>query len=222
MQVLHHDYNIQPGSFSLFSTREIMTTYPQTLIQMSGAPGSGKSTLGTLLAHELNGTAIDHDILRSFFLDTGNSFSLAAKHAYKLQWVLAEDQLKKGWSVVMDSTCNYQETLDAGMELAERYGCTYHYVECQAHDLDLLDKRLQARQPLRSQRTSINEPPRDVNDDKKADPDKDHRASFEKWMKSPCRPAEDAIIVDSREEPAACLRNVLEKITGGSSAACGK
>lgn len=84
------------------------------LIQMSGAPGSGKSTLANLLAKSINGVVINHDLIKSFFLENDNDFEQAAKLAYRLDRVLAEDLMKQGRNVIIDSVCNYEEVLEAG------------------------------------------------------------------------------------------------------------
>ena len=85
---------------------------------------------------------IDHDVLRSSLLTSGVPFDIAAKQAYQLQWVLAEDFVKQGLAVIVDSICNYQEVVDQGSALASQYGYTYWYVECRARDIDMLDRRL--------------------------------------------------------------------------------
>jgi predicted kinase len=109
------------------------------LIQMSGCPGSGKSTMADLLGQSINGLVIDHDLIRSFFLDNDILFEQAAKLAYRSQWVLAEDVIKRERNVIIDSTCNYEETLNQGIVLARKYGFNYRYVECRVHDIELLD-----------------------------------------------------------------------------------
>ncbi len=70
--------------------------------------------MAKLLARPVDGVIVDHDLIKSFFLEAGNSFQESAKLAYRFQWVLARDLLKQGRSVIIDSTCNYQETLDQG------------------------------------------------------------------------------------------------------------
>lgn len=87
------------------------------LVQMSGAPGSGKSTVANLLARSIDGIVIDHDRIRSFLLDEHVPFAQSAKLAYRFQWTLAEDMIKQGRTVIIDSTCNYAETLDQGIAL---------------------------------------------------------------------------------------------------------
>ena len=139
-------------------------SFAANFAEMSGAPDSGKSTLANLLAQSLNGIVINHDLLKSFLLenDLGSSFNQVAKLTYNLQWTLAEDVIKQGRTVIIDSTCNYEETLTQGAALAERYGFEYKYVDCKVNDIDLLDQRLHSRVPLRSQRKGVNTPPPDA------------------------------------------------------------
>jgi predicted kinase len=186
--------------------------------EMSGAPGSGKSTLANLLAQSLNGIVINHDLLKSFFLENylGASFNRVAKLTYNLQWTLAEDVIKQGrTTVIIDSTCNYEKTLTQGTALAERYGYEYKYVESKVNDIDLLDQRLQSRVSLRSQRKGVNIPPPDASSLLGAD--FDHRAQYKNWMENPCRPIRNAIVVDSTRNPQKCLGYVLEQIFSTTS-----
>jgi predicted kinase len=138
---------------------------PKLLIQMSGAPGSGKSTLSRLLAQSLDGVVIDHDLLKSFFLDSDMAFERSGRLAYRFQWVLAADLIRQGRRVVIvDSPCNFAEILERGTALAREHGYGYRYVECRvgADDVGLLDRRIQGRPPLRSQRTGVGRPPADA------------------------------------------------------------
>ncbi|KAF3911146.1 hypothetical protein AA313_de0207984 [Arthrobotrys entomopaga] len=189
---------------------------PQKLfIQMSGAPGSGKSTMAKMLGCSISGVVIDHDILRSSLLNANIPFNEAAAHAYRLQWTLAQDFMKQGHSIVMDSTCNYQEVLDQGSALSKQYGFTYWYVECKVQDIELLDQRLRSRQnPMTSQRTGVNRPP--IAAVHSSHTDQDSRALFQKWIDHPCRPLGDdhAIIVDSTGDLETLRDAVLGQITG--------
>lgn len=186
------------------------------LIQMSGAPGSGKSTLANLLAQHssINAVVINHDLVKSFFLDNGITFQRSAELTYGLQWVLAGDLLRQGRNVIVDSTCNFQETLDQGTALARQHGYEYVYIECamSISDIDLLKKRLGDRVALRSQRTSAEAEPRDA--------DSAHGSScdaalgrYKKWIESPVRPADGSIIaVDSTRGPDDCLASALKQL----------
>ncbi|KAH8901521.1 ABC transporter [Thozetella sp. PMI_491] len=179
------------------------------LVQMSGAPGSGKSTLANLLAHSIDGVVINHDLLRSFFLDNDTPFDQSAKLAYRFQWMLAGDMLRQGRSVIIDSTCNFQETLDQGIELARQHNCEYRYIECRVNDIHLLERRLNTRVALRSQRTSVTTLPSDAQG---AGSGEDALVSFKKWMESPVRPSSAALVVDSTRSPEECLDYILKQL----------
>ncbi|KAK0618524.1 P-loop containing nucleoside triphosphate hydrolase protein [Bombardia bombarda] len=170
----------------------------QLFIQMSGAPGSGKSTMAKLLRSAINGVVIDHDVLRSALLEFSLPFDQAAKLAYDLQWTLAQDIMKQGFSVIIDSTCNFPEVLDQGTAYAKQYGYTYWYVECKVEDVDLLDKRLRARDPMTSQRTGVDHPPSAAAaHGGRSLRGQDHRALFKSWIEHPCRPKDNVVVVDS-------------------------
>ncbi|KAH6654289.1 P-loop containing nucleoside triphosphate hydrolase protein [Truncatella angustata] len=179
-------------------------------IQMSGAPGSGKSTMARLLGRSIGGVVIDHDVLRSAFLESGLPFDQAATHAYQLQWMLAQDLIEQGLCVVVDSTCNFQEVLDNGSAIADKHGYTYWYVECKVQDVDLLDRRLRARNPMTSQRTSVDCPPAAAaNGARKGD---DSRALFKRWIENPYRPKFNVVTVDSTQDPETLRDHVLKQI----------
>ncbi|KAI8662467.1 hypothetical protein NCS56_01050700 [Fusarium sp. Ph1] len=182
------------------------------LVQMSGAPGSGKSTIARLLRQSIGGVVIDHDVLRSSLLeDSDIPFDQVAKRAYNLQWRLAEDFMKQGLSVIVDSTCNFQEVLDRGSAIAEHQGFTYWCVECKVEDIDLLDERLRTRDPMKSQRTAVNCPPAAASSARVGE---DSRALFRKWIESPCRPESNFIVLDSTSSLEANLDLVLKQIVG--------
>ncbi|CZR62606.1 uncharacterized protein PAC_12503 [Phialocephala subalpina] len=187
-----------------------MHPHRKLFIQMSGAPGSGKSTLANLLAQAIDGVAINHDLIRSFFLDNDNTFEQSAKLTYRFQWVLAEDMIKQGRSVIIDSTCNFKEILDEGTALARKYGYDYKYIECRVDDIDLLEERLKTRVSMRSQRPGGDVPPRDASITRDSE---DSRALFKRWIESPCRPTRDAMTVDSTSSPEKCLDSILRQIS---------
>jgi predicted kinase len=186
--------------------------HPKLFIQMSGAPGSGKSTIARLLGQSIGGVVIDHDVLRSSLLGNSLQFSEAAKNAYELQWALALDVMKQGLSVIIDSTCNFQVVLDRGSELAKIQGYQYWYVECQVRDVDLLDRRLRSRVPMTSQRTGADCAPAAavVNG---IGENEDARATFKRWIENPCRPkGNNIIIVDSIGNPEMLGDHILRMI----------
>jgi predicted kinase len=187
---------------------------PQNLfIQMSGAPGSGKSTIARLLRSSIGGVVIDHDVLRSSLLEGSIPFDQAAKHAYQLQWAVAHDVMKQGLSVIIDSTCNFQEVLGRGTALARQHSYTYWYVERKVQDIDLLDQRLRTRDPMTSQRTGVDCPPVAAHGARPSK-DSDSHALFKKWMwiEHPFRPKDNVIIVNSTDDPEMLRDYILKQI----------
>ncbi|KAK2022057.1 hypothetical protein LX32DRAFT_645849 [Colletotrichum zoysiae] len=177
---------------------------------MSGAPGSGKSTIARLLRQSIGGLVIDHDVIRSALLDYHDvSFDEVAKRAYHLQWSFAQDVMEQGLNVIIDSTCNFQEVLDQGSVLAEKHGFTYWYVECKVEDIDLLDKRLRSRDPMKSQRTGVDCPPAAACNARAGE---DSRGVFRKWIENPCRPKHNVIVVGSTGSPETHRDHILEQI----------
>jgi predicted kinase len=182
------------------------------VIQMSGAPGSGKSTMAKLLAQSIGGVVINHDLIKSCLLENEVSFDQSSKLTYLLDRTIAEDLIKQGLNIIIDSTCNFIEVLEYGIALAQQYDCDYKYVECSVNtinNIDLLDQRLHNRVPLRSQRKGVNYPPAD---NIGASHSKDFGALFKEWIENPCRPARGAIVVDSTRSPEECLAYVLKQI----------
>ena len=160
---------------------------------MSGTPGAGKSTMAMLLQRSIGGLVIDHDIIRSSLLEDYSDvpFDQVAKSAYRIQWAMAEQAVKQGLNVIIDSVCNYQETLDQGIALAGRHGYTYWYVECRVESIALLDERLRARKPMRSQRTGVDCPPAGASRTGRGE------EVLRQRIANPCRPEKNVIIVDT-------------------------
>lgn len=166
--------------------------------------------MATLLRQSLGGVVVDHDVLRSAFLESDVGFAQAALHAYKLQWTLAADFMRQGLSVIIDSTCNFQQVPEKGAALAEEHGYTYWYVECRVGDIDVLDERLRARKPMTSQRTGVDRPPNGA----PMNADQNGRALFAKWIEAPCRPKDNVVIVDATGAPEKLRDDILKQISG--------
>lgn len=183
-------------------------------IQMSGPPGSGKTTTANLLAQKINAYAIPHDTIKSTLLEQGVPFDQSSKVAYAMDWALADEAMKLRRNVILDSTCNYTETLNQGQKLAQKHGYSYWYIEIRTdmHHLGLLDERLKRRAPLRAQRTAVDALPSDaiqcghITDDPKA--------RFMNWMLNPCRPDENLIVVGVEDSVEERIANILGQLSG--------
>ncbi|RDI39103.1 AAA family ATPase [Falsibacillus pallidus] len=117
-------------------------------LQMSGFPGSGKSTLARLIAKETSAVIVDHDIVKSALLESMNDSieaKVAGKISYNIDWSLIDFHLSQGHNVIFDSPCLYSEMVQKGLDLTEKYGAEYKYVECLVDDFHLINERLKTR-----------------------------------------------------------------------------
>ena len=128
-------------------------------VQMSGFPGSGKSTLSRQIAKRTGAVIIDHDIVKSALLhsieDIPIDAKLAGKISYNIDWSLIEFHLSQGQNVVFDSPCLYQEMIDRGIGLSKKYKATYKYVECYLNDFHEVNNRLKNRERMVSQISEV-------------------------------------------------------------------
>jgi predicted kinase len=124
-------------------------------VQMSGFPGSGKSTLSREIAKQLKAVIVDHDIVKSSLMESLLEVpidpKLAGKASYNVDWSLVEFYLSQGHNVILDSPCLYDELIEKGIALSEKYPIKYKYVECYLDDMEEINRRLRERQKMISQ-----------------------------------------------------------------------
>ncbi|TDW87551.1 putative kinase [Kribbella pratensis] len=161
------------------------------LLQMSGVPGSGKSTLAAHVVDTFGAVAIDYDVILTAVLDGGVEVAGCSKAAYEVLYAVTRSVLAQGRSVVVDSPCFWPRILTEGMDIARAHNATYRYIECQVHDLKVVDERLRQRPQLRSQRRGVSTPPVDLGDQ----PD-DGAALFRTWLDRVQRPADNYLLLD--------------------------
>jgi len=161
------------------------------LLQMSGVPGSGKSTVAAHVVETFGAVAVDYDVIRTAVLDAGVDLAGSAKPAYEVMYALARQMLAQGHDVIMDSPCFWPRILNQGMEIARAHDASYRYIECQIHDLKLLDERLRRRPRLRTHRRGVDYPPVDLGDELV-----DGAALFRDSMDRVQRPSDDYLQLD--------------------------
>ncbi|GAA1602847.1 MULTISPECIES: AAA family ATPase [Kribbella] len=156
------------------------------LLQMSGVPGAGKSTVAAHVVAKYGAVAVDYDVIKSAVLDAGFDLGASTKAAYEVMYAMAGHLLAQGRDVVMDSPCGWQRIVDKGTAIAAEQGAVYRYVECQVHDLKQLDERLRQRPRLRTHRPSLDQPPADAGNEPV-----DGETVFRAWMEKVHRPADN-------------------------------
>ncbi len=177
----------------------------QYLIQMSGVPGSGKSTIARGIAGDLKAIVLDHDDTKSAILSTGIENNLSGMASYEVIKVFVEQFVSQGFTVIIDSPCLYSELLDFGQTVANRYQVRYRYIECRLDDLEELNDRLENRSSKTSQAKTLNtsilvhgKPPA-----------REARDVFVEWAEDMKRPDLDFLVIDSSEPPNVCISQAL-------------
>ena len=130
------------------------------ICQMSGMPGTGKSTLARCICKAKNAVLLDLDVIRTSVMDSAGTaidINLVGKIAYNMAFVLADSNLGMGNSVVIDSPCRFDFILDRGTSLAKKYDIPYKFIECylDINNFDELNRRRVEREILLSQKVNI-------------------------------------------------------------------
>ncbi|MEV6284582.1 ATP-binding protein [Kribbella sp. NPDC051770] len=175
------------------------------LLQMSGVPGAGKSTVAAHVVEAFGAVVVDYDVIKSAVLDAGFDLDGSTKAAYEVMYAQARHVLAQGHCVVMDSPCFWPRIVSEGMEIARAGGAAYRYVECQVQDLELLEQRLARRPRLRTHRRGMDSPPVDLGEEPV-----DGAALFREWMGRVQRPSGNYLQVDMQRP----LADVLGEVDG--------
>ncbi|MCK6255420.1 ATP-binding protein [Fictibacillus sp. WQ 8-8] len=169
-------------------------------VQMSGFPGSGKSTLAREIAKRSGAVIIDHDIVKSALLYSMEEIQIdsraAGRVSYEIEWALIDFHLSQGHAVILDSPCLYDEMVDKGTALAEKYHVKYKYVECCLDDLSKINARLKNRKQMISQIKDIKS-----------------EAAFEETMGNSKKPANhQCLVVDTGQPLESYIAEVMNYI----------
>ena len=121
------------------------------LLQLAGFPGSGKSTLAKELSRHMDVVVIDRDIIKSSMTESGVGEDIVADASYHVVFSLCRFYLSIDKSVIIDTPCYYNESLQNGIEIANEYGAAYKYIECKVESFDVISDRLKSRQRFVSQ-----------------------------------------------------------------------
>ncbi|MFZ7930924.1 AAA family ATPase [Bacillus thuringiensis] len=170
-------------------------------LQMSGFPGSGKSTVSKYIAKLTGAVIIDHDVLKSALLKSlkvkGIEPTIVGGLAYDAEWVLIDSYLEQGHSVILDSPCLYEGMLEKGNKLSTKHGVKYKYIECYLNDMEEINRRLQTRKRMISQIEKV-----------------ESEVGFEKWLNGSQRPLNNEyLIVDSSKPIEQYMEKMMDYMT---------
>ncbi len=179
------------------------------LIQMSGRPGFGKSTIAREIGRQLPAVILDYDVTKTALLDQGVSFDDAGRLAYESGYAIARSILAQGISVILDSPCRFDRILTAGLTIAKSTEACYRYVECVLNDTAEVQRRIQARTRVRSQVVDLGVPSPDA----RHDPNSGIGASTAP-ADATVRPLEGYLQVDTTAPIEECVQVVLRYVTG--------
>jgi aminoglycoside phosphotransferase family enzyme/predicted kinase len=177
-----------------------------TLWVVCGLPASGKSTIARALAAVLDVNVVRSDVIRKALFTDGSCgpskpqaggqemySALASQATYERMFALAQEDLKKGKSVVIDATFSRRARRNQALRLAADRQATPVFIECRAAEATLAVRLLKREtEPSVSDARLI------------------HLAAFKKRYQ-PLVPAgnEMYIPVDTENPPAVCLRHIL-------------
>ncbi len=120
------------------------------LLQMAGAPGSGKSAVARLIGRATDAVVLDKDVLKTAALEAGVEEPAAGSVAYEAFFALAAHLLGQDRSVVLDSPSFWETIPPRGAAIAADRHMPYYFIECLCDDRDELSRRLRERPRLAS------------------------------------------------------------------------
>ena len=107
---------------------------PPLLILLSGAAGTGKSSLARALGERLGLAVIDKDdvkdLIYTYFTDTNVSGALS----YEVMWKMAETQLALGHGVICDSPLSGRQAMERVFKAVKKHSAALYVVHCYISD----------------------------------------------------------------------------------------
>lgn len=116
------------------------------LVVTAGLPGTGKSTIGEVVANRLGLPLVSVDPIEASILRAGiEADQPTGLAAYLVAETLAETVLASGRGIVIDAVNAVNPAREQWVNLAERQGVTLRFIETVCSDPELHRSRLEAR-----------------------------------------------------------------------------
>ena len=117
----------------------------QTLIVLSGLPGTGKSTLAEGLSRTLSVPVFSVDPIEAAMWRGGLAKDQTGIAAYDVAIALADEHLRLGHSVIVDAVNPIEAPRAAWRSLAAKYRADMKIIECVCADETAHRQRIEAR-----------------------------------------------------------------------------
>ena len=116
------------------------------LIAMAGLPGTGKSTIATVLGGRLNASVVSVDPIENAILSAGiDNDQPTGLAAYLVAETIAEAVIESGHHVIVDAVNAVDPAREQWVNLANRTGETLRFIEIMCSDPELHRERLESR-----------------------------------------------------------------------------
>jgi predicted kinase len=116
------------------------------LIAMAGLPGAGKSTIAEILGHRLGFPVVSVDPIESAILSAGiDSDQPTGLAAYLVAETIADAALANGVSIIVDAVNAVDPAREQWIELAQKHGESFAFLEVVCSDTDVHRERLESR-----------------------------------------------------------------------------
>ncbi len=116
------------------------------LVAMAGLPGTGKSTLGEILANRLGVPVVSVDPIESAILSAGiDDDQPTGLAAYLVAETLADIVLASGRGIVIDAVNAVAPAREQWVRLAEKHGVPLRFVESVCSDPEVHRTRFESR-----------------------------------------------------------------------------
>ena len=105
------------------------------LVLTTGLPGTGKSRVARFVGKELHAPVIDKDVIKSALLERGEEdWNRSGSLSYTIIRELANELLKQGFDVVVDSPGHYHRFQAAMVSIAEEQGSEIRVIQTVCSD----------------------------------------------------------------------------------------